>query len=194
MEDIIPISIIQLESFLFKKNQKCNRKDTLILNSEQPDSNTPSCRRDQILGQICDLLSERAVDNDTIACIEIYILKSDQPSIFYSYALPDGRFLDQLFVGSNVDKTITNAFMALRNIMKTSEKMESWNKARLLVINDDDYIYECENCEDVNWLAKVSPREIPNVDRYIEAQTKILSWDGIPKNEQRWWLKKESEA
>lgn len=163
------------EIVMFKKTSSVEKKSEL---------------RDRTLNQIVDLLADRKKIDDSEIVIEMYKLNRDELQFYFSYQSIDGTFISELDLPHQLYATIKEAFNILWRKMNHGLDNALWNKARFIVVDDEDFEFEHKYCADVEWISGMAPEEYPTIDGFIGAQTVIYTWRGLPDGYKRPWSSK----
>ncbi len=126
----------------------------------------------------------------------------------YSYVLLDNvdegvmSFVDTFFKANQDDNEQdffldikkrmprVRAYQALYKFMQKTPDDVPWNKARFTLTNDGDFDIEFKLDEDLIWLNNLDADSQEYDDLDINIEDQIRSWEGLPENADRYWLKK----
>ncbi len=91
---------------------------------------------------------------------------------------------------SNAILPLIEAYKFLFTSMRRSEQDIPWNKARFKITSDGDFEVDFKYDEDFAWYQSldIDSQEYDDLD--IDIINQIKTWEGLPEEAPRYWLKK----
>ena len=173
-----------MDNLINSKNNKTHQIEGSLNNLPYHDA--PTC----MLGEIITMVLDKISDANIIFPIQLYFIKPDRKTrIIETTHLVDEPFtLDSLFHCVDKKKYFNKRLDILHDCTRIKPFNQKWNKARLIIHDDQRYIFQYKFDRDIHWLYSRQLNGSIVVDKLSsDILKKINSWDGLEEVHPRPW-------
>lgn len=153
----------------------------------QASDDAPTCMLAEIIKMVFEELdcSEQTV----IFPVELYFVKPNKRTCIIVVKDAKNKLLDidNLFFPSKKKDFFDRRLDVLHECTILKEHDRKWNKARLIINDDESYIFQYRFDRDIDWLYSQSPNDPVVEELTLDVLKKISSWEGLEENHSRHW-------
>ncbi|WP_103654451.1 hypothetical protein [Agarilytica rhodophyticola] len=143
-----------------------------------------------VLQELIKLIQKGVRNIDTIYPVEIYFIKPNNHTciIEAKNKLDDSLQLSNLFYPKEKKAHFDKRLEILHDCTRIKPFNQKWNKARLIIHDDQRYIFQYKFDRDIHAAYSVmqGQSELKRLDE--ETFKKIRTWEGLSNNHPRPWL------
>ncbi|WP_158657840.1 hypothetical protein [Agarilytica rhodophyticola] len=143
-----------------------------------------------MLVELTNIIIDELSDTDAVFPVELHFVKPNRHKYILETksATNEPLALDSLFYSSEKTAYFDKRLDILQDCTRIKPFNQKWNKARLIIHDDQRYIFQYKFDRDIHAAYSVmqGQQELKHLDE--ETFKKIRTWEGLSNNHPRPWL------